>query len=62
MEHADRAIDRARLTLASHPLSEAQIEEQVQLRSLTRQHRAQLVAAGALARGPELPAFRLVQD
>jgi hypothetical protein len=62
MEHADQALDRAKLTLSSRPLSESEIQQQVQLRALTRRHRAQLVAAGALAPDPELPEYRLAQD
>jgi hypothetical protein len=62
LEHAERAIDRSDLTLSPRHLTRAEIEEQVQLRALTREHRAQLVAFGALAPVPELPESRLVRD
>lgn len=54
-EHADQAIDRARLTLSPRHLSIREIEDEVTQRAIKRLRQSQLVGAGALAHDPVPP-------
>lgn len=57
-EHADQAIDRARLTLSPRDLSIQEIEDEVTRRAIKRLRQSQRVNAGALAHDPTPPESR----